>query len=59
MLNAGVILEEGGWADVWGVAVILYLIGTGVWLTFSTVSNMNYEYDAQPWFVLVIVFQLL
>uniref|UniRef100_A0A7S3UDG0 Major facilitator superfamily (MFS) profile domain-containing protein n=1 Tax=Picocystis salinarum TaxID=88271 RepID=A0A7S3UDG0_9CHLO len=32
----GYILETGGWSEVWGVAVVLYIVGTIVWLAFST-----------------------
>ena len=32
----GYILQNGSWDDVWGVAVILYLIGTAIWNLFST-----------------------
>lgn len=32
----GLILANGSWDDVWGVAVALYLVGTVVWNVFST-----------------------
>jgi MFS transporter, ACS family, solute carrier family 17 (sodium-dependent inorganic phosphate cotransporter), other len=32
----GYILKNGGWSDVWGVAIGLYLVGSVVWLAFST-----------------------
>jgi len=32
----GYILKNGTWDEVWGVAVALYLVGTVVWLLFST-----------------------
>lgn len=35
-LATGHILAAGSWADVWRVAVILYLVGTVVWNLFST-----------------------
>jgi len=35
-LATGHILAVGSWADVWHVAVVLYLVGTVVWNLFST-----------------------
>ncbi len=32
----GLILDGGTWSDVWGVAVIFYLIGTLIWNLFAT-----------------------
>jgi MFS transporter, ACS family, solute carrier family 17 (sodium-dependent inorganic phosphate cotransporter), other len=32
----GLILQNGSWDEVWGVAVALYLVGTVVWNVFST-----------------------
>ena len=34
--TTGLILANGSWDDVWGVAVALYLVGTVVWNVFST-----------------------
>jgi MFS transporter, ACS family, solute carrier family 17 (sodium-dependent inorganic phosphate cotransporter), other len=35
-LATGWLLAHGSWADVWRVAVCLYLVGTLVWNLFST-----------------------
>jgi ACS family sodium-dependent inorganic phosphate cotransporter len=35
-LATGYLLSVGTWADVWRVAVVLYLVGTVIWLLFST-----------------------
>jgi ACS family sodium-dependent inorganic phosphate cotransporter len=35
-LATGHLLSVGTWADVWRVAVALYLVGTVIWLLFST-----------------------
>lgn len=35
-LATGYILKNGTWDEVWSVAVALYLVGTVVWLAFST-----------------------
>ena len=35
-LATGHILAHGGWSQVWGVAVALYLVGTVVWNLFAT-----------------------
>jgi MFS transporter, ACS family, solute carrier family 17 (sodium-dependent inorganic phosphate cotransporter), other len=35
-LATGHLLSVGTWADVWRVAVVLYLVGTVIWLLFST-----------------------
>ena len=32
----GLILQNGSWDEVWGVAVALYLVGTVVWNVFAT-----------------------
>lgn len=32
----GYILAHGSWDQVWGVAVILYLVGTLIWNLFAT-----------------------
>lgn len=32
----GYILQHGTWEEVWGVAVVLYLVGTLIWNLFST-----------------------
>ena len=34
--TTGLILANGSWDDVWGVAVALYLVGTVVWNLFAT-----------------------
>lgn len=35
-LATGYILQHGSWAQVWQVAVGLYLLGTLVWNAFAT-----------------------
>lgn len=35
-LATGYILQNGSWAQVWQVAVALYLVGTIIWNLFST-----------------------
>ena len=35
-LATGWILQHGSWAQVWDVAIGLYLLGTVVWNVFST-----------------------
>jgi ACS family sodium-dependent inorganic phosphate cotransporter len=35
-LATGYILAHGTWADVWRVAVVLYLVGTVIWNLFAT-----------------------
>jgi ACS family sodium-dependent inorganic phosphate cotransporter len=35
-LATGYLLAHGTWADVWRVAVILYLVGTVIWNLFAT-----------------------
>lgn len=32
----GIILQNGSWDEVWGVAVALYVVGTAIWNIFST-----------------------
>ncbi len=34
--TTGLILANGSWDDVWGVAVALYLVGTVGWNLFAT-----------------------
>ena len=32
----GMILQNGSWSSVWGVAIALYIIGTVVWNVLAT-----------------------